>query len=590
MKLISTRSSRLRRLVLTLVGVLVATGAFAVLSPTPVQAGAAEQNGMLTAAIYNDSPFPLEYVGGWSQYGFNVTPTSVPVEDDAPFQIKGSSVTPWGSYPCSRWRNFYNAWFTYKVTVAHTGGSTEYITISIHGEWQGGTSCAWAVKHPLIYVYQTSTPPPSTWRYTDGPPPNLLADPQFAYQHNVPTLYDQTITWDGEGPGDGVPTIVSLGDSTISGEGGRWAGNTNKTDGRDDAGADWYWDTPSGESITDCHRSKSALVHIGAGFRYHNFACSAAMTNTYNWQYPQGWRFKPGVDWYCDGKFLIFDCPAGHPMGQLNELYHYARTHNVKHVVLAVGANDFDFSGVVKECMKIYFETHLLGGSKFCYNSGVIWNAISSTNRARIESRILDSLNLLTVTMARAGYNKSMYTVIVQNYWSAIPSDEDIRIPDDGYRRTLEGGCPILNGDASALNEILLPAINGSVLNVARQFRGSPANPAIRFMDVSEALTGHRLCEKGVGLIEDYSEVPRGTDLAAADRVEWVTEARLDVIGTPYTLAEGGHANYWGQEAQRNCLRQLIQLGMTGGKCRPASGGGVNTRGEPNMTLTNLNW
>ena len=41
-------------------------------------------------------------------------------------------------------------------------------------------------------------------------------------------------------------------------------------------------------------------------------------------------------------------------MGQLNELYHYARTHNVRHIVLAVGANDFDFSGVTKQCMELY--------------------------------------------------------------------------------------------------------------------------------------------------------------------------------------------------------------------------------------------
>ena len=41
-------------------------------------------------------------------------------------------------------------------------------------------------------------------------------------------------------------------------------------------------------------------------------------------------------------------------MGQLNELYHYAQTHNVRHIVLAVGANDFDFSGVTKQCMEIY--------------------------------------------------------------------------------------------------------------------------------------------------------------------------------------------------------------------------------------------
>ena len=36
-------------------------------------------------------------------------------------------------------------------------------------------------------------------------------------------------------------------------------------------------------------------------YRTQNFACSAAMTYSYNWQYPRGWRYKPGVDLYCNG-------------------------------------------------------------------------------------------------------------------------------------------------------------------------------------------------------------------------------------------------------------------------------------------------
>ena len=42
-------------------------------------------NGRLIAAVYNDSPFPLEYVGGWSQYGFYETPTNV--DGRGPFPV-----------------------------------------------------------------------------------------------------------------------------------------------------------------------------------------------------------------------------------------------------------------------------------------------------------------------------------------------------------------------------------------------------------------------------------------------------------------------------------------------------------------------
>ena len=38
-----------------------------------------------------------------------------------------------------------------------------------------------------------------------------------------------------DGPGVGTPTVVTLGDSAISGEAGRWAGNTNDDSSRTDA-------------------------------------------------------------------------------------------------------------------------------------------------------------------------------------------------------------------------------------------------------------------------------------------------------------------------------------------------------------------
>src|SRR6187397_1034028 len=67
-----------------------------------------------------------------------------------------------------------------------------------------------------------------------------------------------------DGPGVGAPWVVSLGDSAISGEAGRWAGNTNDTYTRVDAlGSDAYYDnaTRTAEAIPGCHRSESAAIH-----------------------------------------------------------------------------------------------------------------------------------------------------------------------------------------------------------------------------------------------------------------------------------------------------------------------------------------
>src|SRR5437764_1345360 len=71
-----------------------------------------------------------------------------------------------------------------------------------------------------------------------------------------------------DGPGVGPQWIVSVGDSAISGEAGRWAGNTNNSSANVDAlGPTAYYDnaTNTAEQIPGCHRSKSAEVYIGGG-------------------------------------------------------------------------------------------------------------------------------------------------------------------------------------------------------------------------------------------------------------------------------------------------------------------------------------
>src|SRR5438105_7209432 len=87
-----------------------------------------------------------------------------------------------------------------------------------------------------------------------------------------------------DGPGVGTPWVATVGDSYISGEAGRWAGNTNTGEGYIDAlGSTAYYDNASntGEQITRCHRSKSAEAYIGSGVNGVNLACSGAKTSTF---------------------------------------------------------------------------------------------------------------------------------------------------------------------------------------------------------------------------------------------------------------------------------------------------------------------
>src|SRR4051794_29858217 len=89
------------------------------------------------------------------------------------------------------------------------------------------------------------------------------------------------------------PTVVSLGDSAISGEAGRWAGNTNQSTSKTDAlGPSAYNDAGGAEAIPGCHRSKSAEVHIGDGWGSVNLACSGARA----YSRTSDGKFKPGLD------------------------------------------------------------------------------------------------------------------------------------------------------------------------------------------------------------------------------------------------------------------------------------------------------
>jgi hypothetical protein len=133
---------------------------------------------------------------------------------------------------------------------------------------------------------------------------------------------------------------VSLGDSYISGEAGRWAGNTNQSSSEIDAlGPTAYYDAGTAEAIPGCHRSKSAEVYIGT-INGLNLACSGATSATQ--PYSSGNDFKPGLDFYNDG--------SGH-LGQALMLQQFAASHHVTMLVVSIGGNDFNFASIVQSCV-----------------------------------------------------------------------------------------------------------------------------------------------------------------------------------------------------------------------------------------------
>src|SRR5688500_2984686 len=239
-----------------------------------------------------------------------------------------------------------------------------------------------------------------------------------------------------DGPGVGTPTVVTLGDSAISGEAGRWAGNTNQESWRVDAlGSTAYWDTPSGESIPGCHRSKAAQAHIGGGVTSANLACSGARAYTSGTGEDED--FKPGIDFYSD---------AQGRKGQALALQEYAASHNVKAVVVMIGANNYGFAAIVERCVTNWI-TSPSWWKNYCSDDSDMTSRFTATRQASETANVRGALQRVAQAMTNAGYDSSQYTILAQTYWSPIPRGPQIRYPESGWTRQSVGGCGAWNRD-----------------------------------------------------------------------------------------------------------------------------------------------
>ena len=373
-----------------------------------------------------------------------------------------------------------------------------------------------------------------------------------------------------DGPGVGTPAVVTLGDSAISGEAGRWAGNTNGDPARTDAlGPTAYRDTPTGEAIAHCHRSKSAQAFIGDGVLGFDLACSGATTATHGTG--AGQDFKPGIDFYSD---------AQGRQGQARALQGVATTHNVRAVVLMIGANNYGFADIVTRCVTDWLTSPSFL-KNFCSDDSDIVSRFTPARVAAETANVRNALVNVATAMTNAGYSASQYTILAQTYWSPLPRGAQIRYPESGFERQTVGGCGVWNRDADWANDVVVPTLAATMRDAAAA--SGLAN--VKVLDLQTALNGRRLCENTVGLLEEKG-VASWRSPGAVDKTEWVQQIRTatTILG-PYQLQEDAHADYWGQLAMRNCLRQAYNGGnVRGGTCVRAANG-LTSRGEPQMAL-----
>lgn len=367
----------------------------------------------------------------------------------------------------------------------------------------------------------------------------------------------------------GEPWVVSMGDSFISGEAGRWAGNeTWSTKSVDALGGSAYFDGPSGELINRCHRSKSAAIHIGT-VQSKNFACSGAITST---KFDSDGNFKPGIDFYNEGG----------NKGQALMLQEFAQTNNVKLVALSIGGNDFKFAPTIEACIKSFLKPSVFGS--FCSKQDSVTSAISTDAVNKVREDTKQAILNIATAMENAGYKEGDWAIGLQLYPNVVSNSSSMRYKESGYNRQLVGGCGFRNDDVNWALETVLPLINKTFKEAGAQAEQARPGLNLVVLDSSEAFTDRGLCEKSVQRVQADGGASNWTDANAVDVSEWVMEINMVNPNDTYSQ-ESLHPNYWGQLALRSCWRQIWNDGdVQSGKCT-RSGNGLNNRGEPVMAL-----
>lgn len=332
--------------------------------------------------------------------------------------------------------------------------------------------------------------------------------------------------------------VVALGDSLLSGNAARWAGNSDAAEDVDALGPSAYEDEA-------CLRSVAAPVSASE---------------------PLGFGDLAGVNLACKGATTT-DLTA-----QISALGEVAQESDVELVVVAVGANDVDVPAVVTSCAATYSAP---GASdvRECASQPHVAQRFDSETLDGVQGRVESSLRAIRRVLDDAGSNAE---VVALTYPRLLPVD-GMRYEDGGTNRTYAGRCPFLEADATFLNDVATASINEAI-------RAAAASTGAVLLDIEPLLAEHELCALSASRVGD-ADVQSWTDPGAAEASEWVRDFRL-VDGPSMLAAESMQINYWGQRALRGCLRQTWNDGdeTLGGTCVPDSGG-VRRAGEPGVDL-----
>lgn len=341
------------------------------------------------------------------------------------------------------------------------------------------------------------------------------------------------------------PVAVSLGDSFISGEAGRWWGNGDLaaaafcTRGGTDRAAyrfaticrydpkgvyDGTAVDPRRPTTTGCHRSDVAEI---TGTRQValtpvNLACSGAET-----------------------EHVLSEPFKENKASQARLLQTLAATHQVKLIVVSIGGNDLNVSDFLRRCTDQYMNSR-----PSCAATGEGDRLLAQL--PQVATNVGKVIDKIRQVMNAAGSSTGNYKLILQSYPSPVPTSAEVRdiFPEAGggkTKRTLVGGCPLWDADFDLMHDTLTPAIDTMLQKVA-------TDKNVTFLSMLHALDGHALCENGTrqaGPSEDAGKL--------GSQMEWVRFGTAGMKISQGYQQESLHPNAFAQQFQGRCLAAAYQ-------------------------------
>jgi hypothetical protein len=348
-------------------------------------------------------------------------------------------------------------------------------------------------------------------------------------------------------PGTGPTAVVSMGDSYISGEAGRWQGNSLDSapgsDGTDRACApagsplcqvDKSRVYVGGSASDGCHRSDvSEVLSASIPVAQHiNIACSGGVSDNL-YRSSNGGQGQDGEP------------------SQADQLAQLARTSDVKMIIVSDGGNDVGFAGIIQACFEAYLAKQ--GPCEPAQQAKLAQEIPAAT------LKVEKAIDEIRAVMAADGYSAGDYRLVWQSYPSVIPRASEARYAESDPQR--DDTCPFYDQDLTWGRD------QGSV-EIGQMVQTAAAARGVEFMNLGNLLQGHEICARSDSLVTPTSPPSSQTS-------EW---GRF--LG-PSSIQQGDtqelfHPNAFAQHALGICLSRVFAQAAGRFDCVDVPGGDDN--------------